>query len=215
MALRDPFALGEPRLWSDDQLAKWTLSNSGRDRLHVHLVADLAAGVSAILGLAGSPTERWVLDGLAAHRKAFGLTFFLRHERTIDVVLLDASDPGAFADQLRRSPAFTVVAPPGGDLMAVGTKARVALQSLLERLAPPAIVGVGNGALDGGLRRLAVGAPSSTVRCTSGTLGEGSCELRSVLVRGIRLWASTSARGEGSSGAPAATNNGSTGTGTR
>jgi hypothetical protein len=129
-----------------------------------------------------------VLDGLAAHRKAFGLTFFLRHERTIDLVLLDAQDPCAFADHLRRVPAFTVVAPPGGDLMSVGTKARVALHALLERLAPKAIVGVGNGALDAGLRRLTESTPTA-LRCTPGALGDESCELRSILVRGIRLWA--------------------------
>jgi hypothetical protein len=134
-----------------------------------------------------------VLDGLAPHRKAFGLTFFLRHERTIDLVLLDAQDPGAFADHLRRAPAFTVVAPPWGDFMAVGTKARVALHALIDRLAPPAIVGVGNGALDAALRRLGVDARSS-LRCANGVLGEGSCDLRSVLVRGIRLWASTGPR---------------------
>jgi hypothetical protein len=140
-----------------------------------------------------------VLDGLGAHRKAFGLTFFLRHERTIDLVLLDARDPGAFADSLRRVPAFTVVAPPGGDPMAVGTKARVALHALLERLAPPAVVGVGNGAVDAALRPLV--PASSTLRSAAGALGEGSCELRSVLVRGIRLWASAGARaGRGSAG---------------
>ena len=191
LALRDPFTLGEPRLWSEEQLAKWTLASTGGDRLHAHLVADLATGVSSILGLAGSPTERWVLDGLAAHRKAFGLTFFLRHERTIDLVLLDAQDPGAFADHLRRSPAFTIVAPPGGDLMAVGTKGRVALHALLERSSPTALVGVGNGALDAGLRRLEAGSSSRALRCATGTLGEGTCDLRSLLLRGIRLWAST------------------------
>ncbi|HEY2516303.1 MAG TPA: response regulator [Polyangiaceae bacterium] len=193
MALRDPFALGEPRLWSDEQLAKWTYGSTGGDRLHVHVVADLSAGVSSILALAGSPTERWVLDGLAARRKAFGLTFFLRHERTIDLVLLDASDPASFGEHLRRAPAFMVVAPPGGDFMDVGTKARVALHSLIDRLSPPAIVGVGNAALDGALRRLGVDAASS-LRCVQGTLGEGNCDLRSLLVRGVRLWASTAGR---------------------
>jgi CheY-like chemotaxis protein len=196
MALRDPFALGEPRLWSADDLAKWTAATTGRDRLHVHLVADLATGVSSILALAGAPTERWVLDGLSAQRKAFGLTFFLRHERTIDLVLLDAADPGAFADQLRRAPAFTIVAPPGGDLMTVGTKARVGLHTLFDVLAPPAIVGIGNGTLDAGLRRLLPETRPSSLRCALGTLGEGSCELRSVLVRGVRLWASTAGRAD-------------------
>lgn len=194
MALRDPFTLGEPRLWSEQDLAKWTAAPTGRDRLHVHLVADLATGVSSILALAGSPTERWVLDGIASHKKAFGLTFFLRHERTIDLVLLDAEEPSELSDHLRRTPAFTIVAPPGGDLISLGTKARVGLHGLIERLSPPAIVGIGNGALDAGLRRLLPESGSPVLRCANGTLGEGACELRAVLVRGMRLWASTAGR---------------------
>lgn len=164
----------DARLWPEEQLAKWTLASAGGDRLHVHLVADLAEGVSAILGLAGAPTERWVIDGIAAHNQAFGLTFFLRHERTIDLVLLDARGPGAFAESLRRTPALTIVAPPAGDLMAVGTKARVALHALLDRLAPLAVVGVGNGALEAGLRGVASAA--SSLRARGGNVGRG--ELR-------------------------------------
>ncbi len=191
MALREPFALGEPRLWSEDQLARWSGADTGGDRLHVHLVAEMTSGVSAMLALAGAPTERWVMDALSANRKAFGLTFFFRHERSVDVVLLDASDPLAFGDALRRTPSFSVVAPAAGDLMSIGTKGRVGLSSYLTRFAPPAVVGVGNASLDASLRRL--GAYDGALRCASGVLGEEGCDLRSIILRGLRLWASSGA----------------------
>jgi CheY-like chemotaxis protein len=195
LAVRDPFALGELKLFSHDELARWTLAGGGRDRLHVHVVADLAAGVSSILTLGGSPTERWVLSSLSGSPKVLGLTFFFRHERTLDVVLIDARDPCAFQRALMRTPAFVVLAPPDGDLMSVGTKAHVALESYLRRLGPLAITGVGNGALETNVRALApVVDLAPVVRCTPGTLGDASTELRDLLIKGIRLWATTKER---------------------
>jgi hypothetical protein len=188
LGLRDPFSLGEPRLWSEGELAKWTRAEGGSSRLHVHLVADRAAGVSALLGLSGSPSERWVLGSLAPEKKAFGLTFFLRHERTIDVVLVDAEDPCAFQASFERSPSVVIVAPPEGDFMSLGIAARVALERLVQKLRPPAIVGVGNASLDGALRAIGI-TDGRMVRCTEGFLGEANCDLRSVLIKGVRLWA--------------------------
>ncbi len=195
LAVRDPFALGEMKLFSHAELARWTLSGGARDRLHVHLVADLAAGVSSILTLGGAPTERWVLSSLGAEPKVLGLTFFFRHERTLDVVLLDARDPSAVQRSLLRSPSIVILAPPEGDLISLGTKAHVALEAYLRRVEPLAIVGVGNGALDTNLRALApVVEHAPAVRCTPGTLGDAEDELRDLLIKGIRLWATTRAR---------------------
>lgn len=191
LAVRDQFALGELRLWTPDELARWTASDGSRDRLHVALIADLPEGVSAILSLAGAPSERWVLGSLGPEKKSFGLSFFFRHERTLDVVLIDAQDPGAVETCLSRVPSFVVVAPPDGDFFALGVKARVALERLLHRLGPPAIIGVGNPALDGALRDVTRDLRASVVRCAEGRLGEGSCDLRTLLIRGIRLWTST------------------------
>jgi CheY-like chemotaxis protein len=192
LAVRDPFALGELRLFSHGELARWTRATGARDRLHVHLVADLAAGVSSILALGGAPTERWVLRSLSAEPKALGLTFFFRHERALDVVLVDARDPRALTRSLQRAPSLVVLAPPEGDLMTVGTKAHVALEAYLARLAPMAIMGVGNAMLETNIRDLAaVKAHVPAVRCLEGVLGDGTTELRDLLIKGIRLWATT------------------------
>lgn len=194
LALRDPFALGEMRVWSHDDLARWTRREVGRDRLHVLLVAEMSAGVSAMLALAGAPSERWVIDSLAAGPKVFGLTFFLRHERTVDVVLVDAASPASIVPALQRTPSIVLFAPPDGDLLSLGTAARVGLEELLDTLAPPAVVAVGNASLAQGLgamRLLGQGRAEDTLlRCCVGALGEGSDDVRGLLVKGVRLWAS-------------------------
>jgi len=186
-ALRDGFTLGELRLWTAEELARWTRAEGSRDRVHVHLLADLAAGVSSMLPLAAAPTERWVLGGLSAEPKAFGLAFFLRQERMLDLVLLDVNDPTTFSRALQRTPAVTLVAPPGGDLMAIGTRGRVALESYLRRVSPPAVVGVGSAGLGRELGRLPLGA--AELRCARGILGEDTTDLRELLLVGIRAWA--------------------------
>ncbi len=193
LALRDPFALAEMRVWSHADLGRWTRREVGRDRLHVVLVAGLSEGVSAMLALAGAPSERWVVDSLSPDQKIFGLTFYLRHERTVDVVLVDAADPAATLRALQRTPAIVLVAPPDGDLLSLGTAARVGLEDLLESLSSPAVVAVGNASLAQGMNamRRVVDRPGETmVRCTVGALGEGADDLRGLLVKGIRLWAS-------------------------
>lgn len=192
LAVRDQFSLGELRLWSHEELTRWTLSDGSRDRMHVTLVADLAAGVSSILSLAGAPTERWVLGSLRPESKAFGLSFFFRHERTLDVVLVDAEDPAALDGCLRRVPTFQIVAPPDGEFLSLSIKARVSLERMVQRLQPPALIGVGNPSLDASLRDIAE-STTSTIRCVHGRLGDASCDLRSLLIRGIRLWTSTNA----------------------
>jgi hypothetical protein len=194
LALRDPFALGEMRVWSHADLARWTRREVGRDRLHVLLVAGMSDGVSAMLALAGAPSERWVLDSLTPEQKVFGLTFFLRHERMVDVVLIDAAAPSAALGALHRTPSMVIFAPDGGDLLSLGTAARVGLEELLDDLSPPAVVAVGNAALPAGLGAIPAFSKGrlgdTMVRCTAGALGDGADDLRGLLVKGIRLWAS-------------------------
>jgi len=192
LGLRDPFALGEMRLWTEDDLARWTRAEGGSARLHIVFIADLAAGVSALLALAGSPTERWVLGGLSATKKAFGLTFFLRQERTVDIVLLDAHAPSAFQASLGRTPSVMIIAPPDGDLMTLGISSRVALEAIVQQLDPPAVVGVGNAALMDGLVKLRIGE-DRLLRCTQSALGE-SADARSLLIKAVRLWAASAGK---------------------
>ncbi len=196
MGVSDPFVLGDLRLYSATDLAKWTRAPGGRQRLHVHLIADLAAGVSSLLSLAGAPGERLVLGSLGGEVKALGLNFFLRHERLLDLVLLDIKKPRAFQASLLRQPSLVLLAPPGGDFLAIGTKARVELEQLLERLAPPAMLAVGNPALEPMLRSLpTIGSelPGLTgrtrLRTVNGALNHGQGDLRALLVDSIRFCA--------------------------
>jgi CheY-like chemotaxis protein len=186
-ALMDSFTLGDLMIFSGAELASWTARPLARDRFHVVLVADLAQGASAMLALAGAPTERWALSCLTAEAKAMGLAFFLRHERLVDVVLLDIRDPGAFRDKLRRTPSLFIVAPPEGDALALGIKARVELALLVSELNPRALLGLGNPALPAALESLGQGAPGMVSHCLSGALDEPPADLRPILAEGIRL----------------------------
>src|SRR5262249_55095944 len=186
--IEDPFALGEMCSWSPADLSRWTRRPIGGERLHVHLIADIAAGVSAILPLCGSPSERWVLSNLQDGRKAFGVTFFLRRERTVDVVLLDIAQPDAFEASLKRTPSLVIVAPPSGDVMGLGLRTRIALENLLRRFHPQVLLVVGNPSIqqESALRDLACHADAQEFAV--GVLGSGSDELRGLLARGVRAW---------------------------
>ncbi|HLL24666.1 MAG TPA: DUF4388 domain-containing protein, partial [Kofleriaceae bacterium] len=186
--IEDPFALAEMALWSPDDVARWTRRSVGTDRFHVHLIAELTAGVSAILPLCGAPGERWISGALDATRKAFGLSFFLRHERTVDLILIDVAQPDTFEAALARVPSLVILAPPSGDVMSLGIRARIALESMLRRLRPQVLLIVGNRSLqaDGALRDL--GRYAETVVFADGGLGESSDDLRGLLAQGIRAW---------------------------
>jgi CheY-like chemotaxis protein len=206
LGISDGFGLGELRLYTRDELARWTRSAGGRDRFHVHLLADLAAGASALLAIAAQPTERWLLAALTPEEKALGLAFFLRHERLVDVVLLDVRDAGNFERSLGRAPALLIVAAPEGDYLAIGTKGTVKLEGLLRTVPPAAVLGVGNASLDQKLRTLlASHDPPPPLKCHRGTLGDSTCDLRALLVDGIGLWASSASAPLAVSAPPPAT----------
>jgi hypothetical protein len=192
LAIRESFVLGDLALWTEAGLATWTSQLTALDRFHALLVADLPSGVAAMLALGAAPTERWIMDSLSPEPKAFGLSFALRHDRMIDLVLIDVNDPTAHMASLRRVPAVVLVCPPGGNLLALSTPARIGLSQLIEHLEPPAVVGVGNQALAQGLAEIRLFREGkSTLRCTEGAIGDPNDDLRALLVKGVRLWAST------------------------
>jgi DNA-binding response OmpR family regulator len=200
-ALRGSFTLGDLQIFTRDELAAWTEHAPARDRFHVLLVADLAKGVSSMLSLAGSPSERLLLGCLGPDPKAMGLSFFLRRERLIDMLLLDVNEPALFLSCLRRSPSLVVVAPPDGDGLSLGTKARFQLSEIVAYLRPQVLLGVGNPALESALRAVAdmgtlkrgavggAGVPPVGIRTLAGVLGDPPHDLRLVLAEGIRLCA--------------------------
>jgi CheY-like chemotaxis protein len=190
-AIADPYSLGDLRLFTHDELARWTRAELGRERFHVHLIGDIAAGVSSILSLAGAPTERWILGSLSPQAKVAGLAFFLRHERLIDLVLIDIAQPRATLAALERAPSLTIIAPPGGDFLTVGPTTRVELEGLLTALPPPALLAVGNSGTDDGLRSLpTLQAIGVRRRVMKGALGEADCDLRTILATGLSVAAS-------------------------
>jgi hypothetical protein len=186
--IEDPFALGEMCSWTPSELARWTRRAIGGERVHVHLIADLAVGVSAILPLCGSPSERWVISNLQDGRKAFGISFFLRRERAVDVVLLDIAQPDAFESSLKRTPSLVIIALPSGDVMGLGLRTRIALENLLRRFHPQVLLVVGNPSIqqESALRDLTCHA--DVLEFADGVLGESSDELRGLLARGLRAW---------------------------
>jgi CheY-like chemotaxis protein len=197
-AVRNGFALGDLHSFSADELARWTEAPAARERFHALLVADLARGVSALLALAGAPTERWVLSSLAPVPKAMGLAFFLRRERLVDLVLVDINAPAQFRASFRRAPSVVIVAPPEGDALALGTKARVELADLVAELRPRALLGIGNAAEEAAMATLAAGVRGAApvpVRCLVGALGQPPTDLRVLLGEAIRLCAGLASTG--------------------
>jgi DNA-binding response OmpR family regulator len=189
MALRDPYSLGDLKILNEADLAAWTQSSIARDRVHMALIASLPEAISAMLPLAGALTEQLIIDGLQTGRKALVLAFFLRDERILDLVLLDSRDPGALLSSLRRVPSVVLFAPPHGDFMALGTQSSSVLASLLDTLAPPAIMGIGLPTLEDSLGRLGIKSRTGrVVRCLNAVLGDPSCDFRLLLVRALRLW---------------------------
>jgi DNA-binding response OmpR family regulator len=151
-ALKGAFTLGDLHIFTRNELAAWTEKAPARERFHVLVVGDPAKGISSMLPLAGAPSERWVLNSLSAEVKAMGLSFFLRRERLIDILLLDIQEPAQFLPCLRRAPSLLIVAPPDGDGLGLGTKARFQLSEIVAYLRPQAILGVGNPALETAIR---------------------------------------------------------------
>jgi CheY-like chemotaxis protein len=191
-SLGDAYALGDLRLYTQSDLTG--LAQPGRQRFQVHLVADRTEAASAILALAGAPTEQLVAGSLTPEAKALGLTFSLRHDLLLDVIHVDIAQPRAFLPALPPAQ-LLLLAPPGGDFLAIGTRARVELEQLLLRTAPTAVMGIGNQALGSALRSLPGLREHARLRSVEGALGHSHGDLRSLLVEGIRLYSSPPAGG--------------------
>jgi DNA-binding response OmpR family regulator len=187
--INDEFNLGELKLFTYDELTRWTRADLARERLHVQVIADVANGVSALLSMAGPPTEHWVIASLRAEPKVLGISFVLRGGRQLDVLLVEPKDAMAVGEALRRKAAFTIVAPRDGDMVAIGAQTRALIDRFLDKTRPDMVLGVGTSALQQHMVELdAVEEHSIPVRCVRGVLGDGRCELRGVLVEGLRRW---------------------------
>ncbi len=186
-ALSDPFCLGELRLLSSDALREWTAAAGGVERLHCHLVADLAQGMAAFGGLASPLDEDQLVAALRQPPLCAALAFQLRHGALHDVLLLDQTRPGAGLSALRRHPSVVIVAPPGGDFLALPVAARHELASLWKHLRPALVMGVGLASLAPQLKQFAQLAGSrACIRNVLGNVSEPSFDLRPFLVAAVR-----------------------------
>jgi two-component system alkaline phosphatase synthesis response regulator PhoP len=188
-AIADPFALGELQLLGSEALRAWTTARHHRDRVQALLVAEPGLGIPALMALAAPLSEHEVQTALRQAPLAVALAFHLRHERLVDVVLVDQDRIGALLPLLRSRPAAVIVAPSGGDLLGLAVRSKVELDALVKRLAPPAVIGCGNHALADEFaqrRGFLRGVPH--VRHLPGMLGDPGCDLRSVLQAAIALW---------------------------
>src|SRR5690606_17217984 len=183
--------LGELRLLSRSELDAWARGPSDGVRLETCLITDLGDGVSAFLSVAAQSSESLILAAISREPKALGLSFHMRHERSLEMILVDIDDIGAAEQVMVGTPAIVIVAPPQGDFMAMGAKGTVDLSNLLDHLRPAAVIGVGNAAWPEKLAALpAVKRAQLRVHCVAGVLGDDA-DLRAVLGAGVRLWASS------------------------
>ena len=185
-SVADAFSLGQLMVWVGDELGSWIRREGHRARLHIHLVADLGAGIADLLTVTSPASERQVMAGLRNGPKAVGLAFLLRNEKLVDLVLVDIDNPTTSLHNLARAPAITIIAPKHGDAFEVEPRTRVGLNALLRARPPALLVGVGGDSLSGLLDQL---RPSGTrVLRVPGSLDDGELDFRQLLVTAISAW---------------------------
>jgi CheY-like chemotaxis protein len=194
-AITDGFSIGELHLFPDAELSDWTRTQHAPIRVHSLLITDFSSGVSSLIELASAPGERELLTALATGPKTLVLSFSLRHQRMLDIVLVDINAPGRVQKFLHRRPSFAIVAAPGGDPLSIGATALMQLDGLLGQLAPPIIVGVGRGGLRNSLASLtSVRLGTLQVRGMEGALGDSETNLRECMLRGLQVQPSSKPR---------------------
>lgn len=180
-----PLTDGDLRVFDSRSLGAWTTEERSAPRVHVLLVADPGEAIEAMTALARPMGAESLRTALTQEAKTLGLSFDFESGERVDIVLLDARAPGAFAPSLLRAPTMVILAPPGGDLLSLGLSARSDLDVLLSNLRPLALVGLGNDRLHTLIRDLwAAKDPRMLVTVASGRL-EGT-PLTELLVRGLR-----------------------------
>jgi DNA-binding response OmpR family regulator len=180
---QDPFSLGELFFWTSSELSAWTRRESS-ERLHVHLIADLAGGLGAVLPLSSAPGERQMLAALRGGPRLPGLVYFLRGERQLDLLVIDIDSPLSDAASMRRNPTLTIVAPPRGDGLEIGTRSKLGIKTLLGLRPPELVVGLGNGSMKSFFEHTLEPGVDHFIR--EGALEDG--ELREVMTDALLAW---------------------------
>jgi len=185
------FSLAELRIFTREELAAWACTPVGSERFQVVLRSDLTTGASGLLSIAAPITERYVLSSLRGEQKYLGANFFLRQDRVVDLILIDIQQLSTIQASLSLEPSLVVLAPPGGDVLGMGTSSRAQLDAFLSRLEFKVLLGVGQATLQEQFKDLAALQNSNIkTKWVKAALGEGASDLRTLLVHGIRLWGS-------------------------
>jgi hypothetical protein len=144
---------------------------------------------------AAPPAEREMLRALSGEPLALAVTMHQR-DRMIDLVLIDIEQPVRWAEHLQRIPSLVVIAPPDGDLARLSPRVRVEIDLLLDTVTPSSVLGVGDASLEDYFRAFAALRRSGALAgCLPGRLHTTANGLRSVLIKGLRVWATTAGRG--------------------
>jgi CheY-like chemotaxis protein len=184
-AIKDEFSLAQMFFWTGTELNAWTRKEFP-ERLHLHFITDLPAGMQTVLAMSSAAGERQLLSALQPVPKLAGLVYFLRNERLLDVVVIDIDNPLAEVHHLRRSPSITILAPKNGDPLEIGPRGKAGIKPLLLFRQPELVVGVGTAALEASLdpvipascrRHFLISAP-----------GEDELEPRELISRAIEHW---------------------------
>lgn len=186
--LNDPFSLAELDFFTLNRLREWTRHDGPGERLHILLLASVNEIAPMFTALAAPLPEQQIIHAFNGGIACLGLVFHLSNDRIFDVLLIDRESPAELLDGLRRKPSAVIVAPPHGDILSLTLKARSEMEVLLQRLQPPAVLGLGNAALEPSLRSVLTHAHcESELRCVSANLSDNGADLREHLLDALHI----------------------------
>ncbi len=174
------------------ELVAWGQRATPGPRLRVVLLAGAACGVTAITSISTPPGERELAAALDREPRCLVATLEGRHHRRIDIALCELGARHAFASALPDQPELALVAPPGGDLLQLGSSTRAEIAAVVHDLQPRVLVGLGNRAIAGALVGLAPLASGVPHHLATDVARPG--ELRRAMVEGLRIWLGTGVR---------------------
>ncbi|HSK04161.1 MAG TPA: hypothetical protein VK932_23065, partial [Kofleriaceae bacterium] len=161
------------------------------DRIHddcliVELWAGLRDGVAALLELATPPGPGAVVSVLNGTAQGLRLHLEARGGARMVVRLVDVE--GSEAPPRRYPADLLLVAPPGGELVAISPArmAELSLMATLDRM--PRIVAMGGAALHASLGRLVIDRASFELFDFAPALGARRGQIRDALVASLRRW---------------------------
>lgn len=186
--LDDEGRRGRLEILCRDRIAAWTAQAPAEGRCHVLLVSDLRWATEACLALSEPVGPADLQAALSMEQKVLALSWRAPSGATLDVLVLDQEYPGFVLDELRRRPSVLAVAPRGGDWFALSMLAQSELEAIAAHLRPAALLGIGNTALEEGLRYMQQRTGlEANVRCLEAPLESGP-GLRVVLIECLRAW---------------------------